>query len=284
MAVAGVLILSPDTLLMRWTGLDPWALVAWRGTLLSAGLLLLAMAFPTLFTPAAWRSLLHPAGLVVVVCFAGNGINFTMGVAQSSVTIVLTALATTPLLAALFSAILLKEKPAPTAWVTMLLCVAGFVLVVGDGGNALNIPTGSPLLGALFGFLTALGWAVIFVTVRRWPQRSLFPAAAVGAALSGAIGATLAPSLAVPPPNLPWVLLMGLLVLPVSFGLLTLAPRYLTAPAVSLIMLLEAVLGPLWVWWGTGEEPTWWMVAGATLVLGSLALYLVDLNRRVASV
>jgi hypothetical protein len=42
------------------------------------------------------------------------------------------------------------------------------------------------------------------------------------------------------PSNLWYLLLQGTVVLPLSFGLLTLAPRYLSAPEVSLFLLIGA--------------------------------------------
>ncbi len=49
--------------------------------------------------------------------------------------------------------------------------------------------------------------------------------------------------------------LLGLVVLPVSIGLCLLGPRYLPAPEVALILRLETVLGPYWVWLALGGEP-----------------------------
>jgi drug/metabolite transporter (DMT)-like permease len=52
------------------------------------------------------------------------------------------------------------------------------------------------------------------------------------------------------------------------------ASRHTHASNVSLLLLLETVLGPLWVWLGLGERPTPVMLAGGAVVVGSLALYL----------
>ena len=49
------------------------------------------------------------------------------------------------------------------------------------------------------------------------------------------------------------------------------APRYITGGEVALIMLLEDVLGPLWVFVRFGEVPSPWVLAGGALLLGTLA-------------
>jgi drug/metabolite transporter (DMT)-like permease len=46
------------------------------------------------------------------------------------------------------------------------------------------------------------------------------------------------------------------------------------------LLLLETVLGPLWVWIGVGEAPTPMMLVGGVIVVGSLAIYLWHTGRR----
>ncbi len=79
------------------------------------------------------------------------------------------------------------------------------------------------------------------------------------AALSSADGIFNAPA---------WTIFsMGVIILPVSFTCLIIAPRYTSSAIVSLIMLLEMVIGPFWVWIGIGERPSIMMVFGSLMVL-----------------
>jgi len=65
-----------------------------------------------------------------------------------------------------------------------------------------------------------------------------------------------------------WLFLQGAVVLPVSLVALTIGPMYIPAAEVSLILLLETALGPLWVFLALGEEPAaGTLLAGAALVL-----------------
>ena len=50
--------------------------------------------------------------------------------------------------------------------------------------------------------------------------------------------------------------LVGLFVAPVSFAMLTYAPRLITSAEVGLFLLGESVLAPIWVWLVIGEQPT----------------------------
>lgn len=82
---------------------------------------------------------------------------------------------------------------------------------------------------------------------------------------------------------LPAILLTALVILPLSFFLLSQASRHTAAANVSLLLLLETVLGPLWVWLGTGEAPTWRMLTGGAVVIIALAAFLLHERRRTTS-
>jgi drug/metabolite transporter (DMT)-like permease len=68
--------------------------------------------------------------------------------------------------------------------------------------------------------------------------------------------------------------------LPVSFVTLSYAARFVSSSTVSLIMLLETVLGPLWIWWGIEEVPTNSMLIGGAIVVICLIGFLIQEGRR----
>ncbi len=67
-----------------------------------------------------------------------------------------------------------------------------------------------------------------------------------------------------------YLVLNGAFVLPIAMGLITYGPKLISAPEVSLILLLETVLGPLWVWLALGEEPPGQTFAGGGLVVAAI--------------
>jgi len=68
---------------------------------------------------------------------------------------------------------------------------------------------------------------------------------------------------------LPLLLMAGVVVL-LAFSLLTLGPRYIPAPQVSLLLLAEAVIGPLLVWIVIGDHPGNRSLFGGVIVLFAL--------------
>ena len=72
--------------------------------------------------------------------------------------------------------------------------------------------------------------------------------------------------------DLGYLMIMGIYMLPLGTALMFIGPRYIPAPEVGLLLLLESVLGPLWVWLALGEQPGTHTLLGGAIVLSTLAL------------
>ena len=83
-----------------------------------------------------------------------------------------------------------------------------------------------------------------------------------------------------PDRNIGYIIFTCTIILPISFFLLSFAARYTHASNVSLALLLETVLGPVWVWIGTPERPTPMMLFGGFIVILSLLTYLIVMRRQ----
>ena len=70
-----------------------------------------------------------------------------------------------------------------------------------------------------------------------------------------------------------YISITGLFILPLSFILLSKASRMTPASNVSIIMLLETILGPLWVWAFTNESPKFLTIIGGTIVILALTYF-----------
>ena len=190
-ALFGVLVLTPDTLVIRLSELDRWPLMGWRGILMGSILLLGWRLFFSQNPSNEWRSLASWQGLVVIIAFSMNSVTFTIGIVETSATVVLTAVATMPIFAATLSFFMLGERQGWRGWLTITATMGGVGMVVLDGNNAINIPDGSVVVGAVFGVLTAIGLALTFTMVRKYRNLAIIPAAGLGALISGIIGFSL---------------------------------------------------------------------------------------------
>jgi drug/metabolite transporter (DMT)-like permease len=279
----GVILLAPDALLIRITGLEGMSLLFWRGLLMGGTLMVLWLIFAARRLRQDIRVALSPVGLLLIGVFTVDAITFAIGITMTSATVMLTALATMPIFTVLFSIPMLGEKPSIRTWLTVLFCGIGIVIVVTSGHEAIGAPTGSPIIGGCLGIFTAAGLGFAMVLKRRYPELpTMLSTGTANMMTVGVAWVLLGNALPVLPAEthqMLALLTMGILVLPMAFFALMVAPRYTSATTVGLIMLTESIMGPLWVWIGTGERPSIMMVAGSIIVISSLSFYFLYADR-----
>jgi drug/metabolite transporter (DMT)-like permease len=218
-------------------------------------------------------------GLAILACQYANATLFSLGIAHAPVAVMLLAVATVPVFAAVFARIIIGEPTRRATWITILAVMCGIALAVFGGRGDLALTSGA-LLGALAGLGVAVVLALNFVILRARPDLPIPLLMGLGAALAGVTGVAITGPAQMTQGTVWAIAVTGLVILPVAFFSLSLASRYTHASNVSLLLLLETVLGPLWVWLGVGERPTPMMLAGGVIVVGSLAVYLWHTGRR----
>ncbi|RBI74486.1 EamA/RhaT family transporter [Roseovarius sp. TE539] len=279
LATAAALVLTPDALLMRASGMGGYQMVGWRG-LLMGSVLLLAWAATSRKRGADLVALFSGGGLVIVTCQYFNATFFATGIAVAPVPVVLFGVATVPVFAAIFARIIIGEPTRPSTWVTIIAVLSGIgIAVLGGEAGTLTFDRAT-LLGALAGLGVAMALALNFVILRARPTLPILLVIGIGACLAGGTGLVVTGPAAMTEGTVWAIAITGLVILPCSFFGLSLASRHTHASNVSLIMLLETVLGPFWVWLGLGEVPTPAMILGGMIVVGSLAGYLGLVGRR----
>tara|TARA_B100001540_G_C15517985_1_gene511158 strand:+ start:201 stop:668 length:468 start_codon:yes stop_codon:yes gene_type:complete len=141
------------------------------------------------------------------------------------------------------------------------------LIIFGDGIGKGN------LLGNLAAVLAAASWAGTLVILRKSAISNISLTIATGGYIIALISLILAPTLKMSTNDMIWVGLQGLIILPLSFGLISLGPKYLPAPEVSLIVLLEAVFGPLWAWVFISQLPSSGSLTGGVIIIATLTIY-----------
>ena len=279
LALFGALLLTPDTLFMRISELDGFTMLAWRGGLSGIGYLLI-WAWFSLRLELKIPNVLTLSFAIVVICQIINATFFSLAIAVAPVTIVLISVATAPIFSAILSWFFLGESLSKFSIGTAILVLLGlYISVLGGDATLIELDT-STLLGTLFGLGVAFTLAMNFTIIRKDKNVPFVLAIGIGALLAGSLGLLCADNLYWPPvKNMAAIAVTGIIILPVSFCTLSYAARFVPSSTVSLIMLLETVLGPLWIWWGIGEEPTNAMLLGGAIVVFSLTAFLINQRR-----
>ena len=272
-ASIGALILSPDTLFMRWSEMDVWSMLTWRG--LEMGIILILFSSCFKIYRSKYKNIYSPVGLSIIISQIISSLLFTYGIAETSVSLILFCLATSPIFASLFSIFILGEKTNRATWITAVFALVGVGIAVLNGDDVINAPQGSVLIGTICGIGASATLGLSLVLLRFKPNVPAMTVTGVSALGNGFIG------LLFVEPNLLFqgdilsISFSGLVILPISFACLTFATRYTPASNIGLLMLLETALGPFWVWVGTTETPNLFMILGGVIVISSLAWYIL---------
>ena len=264
MTIFGVLVLTPDALMLRLIEADLWTTLFWRSLFMTA----------SLFAINAWIEQRNPLyalrdlfkdGLFCALLFTGSNICFVISITHTMVANTLVILAAMPFMAAIMAIVLMRQILPLRTWLTILLAIAGIVMVfwgrVGSGG----------FFGDVMAVLVALFMASALVAINHNPRINSLAAIGLGSFLAGAFAFFMGAELTTPSgTDFAILALNGGLILPVAMGLITYGPKLISAAEVSLIMLLETVLGPLWVWYVLSEQPPIQTLIGGSLVLGAI--------------
>ncbi len=277
-ASLGGMALTVDVPLIRLAHGDVWSVLAVR----SGGTFLVAIVIWLAYRVVAGRRLtLVPGrgGLAVAGLYSLSALTFITAVFNTTTANLVFILAFNTVFSALLSWIFLKERPLPPTLAAMAAMLVGVAIIVNDGISA------GHMLGDAMALASALLMAAAITT-----NRSLRCDLGFTPLVANAVPAVIAMFMVSRTGGLEiqapvWILLNGLLVIPLSFWCLATGPRYLSAPEVAMFYLLETILAPVWVWLIFGEVPsTASMIGGAIMIVALVAhsLWQISNSRRTA--
>ena len=269
MSLLGVIILSPDSLLIRLAGLGDFTLIFYRGLFPSVAITLLLLIyyrrkFLSAATAIGWAGLLNGA------LYATTNITFIYSIQTTSVANTLVILSSAPIFAAILSLFILKENQYPLTWLVIGFSIVSiFIIGLGSYGK-------SSLSGDLFALACAISTGCSAVLVRYKKDIDLVPSVIVGSILMTLYALTQSPEIIVSTTQLIYLGIIGFVLVPFAFIILTIAPRFARSAEVQLVYLLEAILGPLWVWLVINEEPTLYTLVGGAMLLISVSWFAIS--------
>ena len=261
--ILGVVVLSPDSGLLRLIDGDPYVVSFWRGI----GICLVLWAAALARSPAEFvYQLTHHTAVSVgiVLSFGMSSMSFVFGVTLLGAPTMLVFVALTPLASAFASRILFGESTDLALWIAFVIGIIGASI----SGSA--IPDGTPLAGYLACLfvpgLTGLGISL----TRHYPREHIWPLYGSANLMMACVIWFVIDTVSVPQESVWLLTINACIVCSLSFMLITIAPKYLPAPEVGLYLLLETLIGPVIVWILVGEVPRRNDFIGGAVLLAAL--------------
>lgn len=197
---------------------------------------------------------------------------------NTSVASTLFILSIAPVFAALLGWLLVNEKPTLINIAAIATALVGVLIMVGAGVD-LGRTTGN-----LFAVVSALTFACMLVIARKSQKKDVLAGNFLGAVLASIIMGTFALTagrgLSVSASDLILILAMGAFSIGLGIALVASAAPNLPAAEVSLLVLLESVLAPVWVWLFLGEAMSATEIVGGALIMLSVVMLSITGARR----
>jgi len=261
-AFFGILILTPDAVLVRLADSNSWTVLFWRGIFFATGIIVILLIT---YRSKAVNELINigKEGVLIGLLTALGGTSFILAIHYTSIAKTLVIISISPIMVAIVSWMMLKEKPALYTWISMIIVFFGIYVVMSGDTSGVN------LLGNLFALLSVVIGGFSFTLLRKYKNVNMVPAMAVNGFAIAIIGFIVADSLVLPIQSILYLFSSGV-VLAVSFSLITIAPRYIPAPEVAMFFPLGTVLGTLMAWIVVKEQPSSNALIGGSIVIVTL--------------
>lgn len=208
------------------------------------------------------------AGVWAGVILAVAGLAFMQALFNTTIANTMFTLSAIPFITAILARVFLRETLTSITLVAMVTAALGVIVMqldsVGEAGST---------YGNMMALITAGSFSTFAVIVRSNRHVNMLPALL----LSGLFIVVVAviqsiDRLGVSLYDLMLCFVWGGLMSGVGNGLFIFASRHLVAAELTLFMLLEFALSPIWVWLFIGEVPTRWALFGGVVIIGSVVL------------
>ncbi|MDS9950069.1 MAG: DMT family transporter, partial [Planktomarina sp.] len=206
-------------------------------------------------------------GIVLSLAFA----SYVFAMLYTTVASTLLILSATPFMAATIGWLWINERPRPITWLAMAFAIAGIYFMVKSGYQLGNS------IGNLLALLSGFWFALMLVMARRSRKDDILGGTFIGGVICVVIGASMAfligTGLRVLTLDLVIILGMGAFGIGIGIALVTWGASHVPAAEVSILVLIESVLGPVWPWVFLNEAMTLSEIFGGALVLGSVVVF-----------
>ena len=195
---------------------------------------------------------------------------FVVAMSNTTVANVVFIISTQTMFLAIFGYFYLKEKVSLIGLISILLAMSGIIIMVGDSIS------GGSLFGNMVALAIPINFAILVMIIRKNTKVDMVPAIFYSGIFSLIYGFFLAESFEFTKHDLWMGFLLGVPQLAVSFVCITIGSRTVESATVGILMLMETLCAPLWVWLFLNEIPPISVFIGGAVIISAIILKSFD--------
>ena len=259
----GVFIMSLESLFIKFTTISPFLFSFYIRIFM-----FISMISTFLFKEkTVLKKALNTNLLMLIVCailMGTSNIFFITAVKTTTVANVVIIFSTAALFSALFAYLFYREKITKNIIVASFFMFVGLFIIFND-----KLEIGS-IEGNIYALLCTAFFATSYVILSRYKEMDRFILTAFSGLALSMIAFFFCDDLSIDFKTLAVVMIMGLLISPISRVFLGNGAKYISASEVSLLMIIETIMAPVWVWIFLNEVPSSYTFIGGSIIVATL--------------
>ena len=212
-------------------------------------------------------------GLIGGICLSGSFVAYMFSMTETTVANVVFIISTQTIFLPVFAYLILKEKISLKGLVAIVLAMAGIGLMIGD-----SVDSGS-LYGNIVALAIPINFSVLILIIRKYPTVDMIPAIFYAGILSCIYGFLLLENIIITPKEIWLSFLLGVPQLAFGFIFITIGSRTTPAVMVGLLMLMETIFAPIWVWLFLNEIPPSSVLIGGIIIILAVVIKSLDYKK-----
>lgn len=212
-------------------------------------------------------------GLIGGIFLSTNFVAYMYSMMETTVANVVFIISTQTVFLPIVAYFFLKEKISPRGYVAIVLAMIGVTLMIGD-----SLGTGS-LKGNLVALTIPINFSVLVLIIRKYPKVDMIPAIFYAGILSCLYGLFLLEGMVISTKDIWLSFLLGVPQLAFGFIFITIGSRTTPAVMVGLLMLMESIFAPIWVWLFYNEIPPASVLIGGIIILSAVVMKSLDYKK-----
>jgi drug/metabolite transporter (DMT)-like permease len=256
--VLTAILWSSSGLLVKIISWQPLSILSGR-SILSTAVFWIFLKYPVRFR---WTRL----QVVGAMGYVGAQLFFIMATKLTTAANAIFLQYTLPVYIVLFGYWFLNERPQRADWISLIVIFTGLFLFFGDDLNF------DGFTGNILAILSGMSMAVLMLCMRKQKDGTPANTILLGNIIGAVIGLPFVFQESFSLPNIGIIAYLGIFQIGLSFVLYSIAIKQVQALESSLILTLEPILNPLWVFLVIGETPGKLALIGGMFVIGAVTV------------
>ncbi len=259
----GVLIMSFESLFIKLTTISPFTFSFYLGICIFISMMISLLIKQRDVIKEVTKTSFYIFILCGILIGSAN-IFFIWAIKTTTAANVVLILGTGALFTSFFSYLFYKEKIKINILIASFFMIIGLLIIFNDKLGAGN------LKGNLLALLCTITFSLSFVLMAKYTKINRMALTAMTGVSLAVISYFVSDTISIDFYNLSVVAVMGLIITPFSRVLIFSGTKLINASEVSLLMIIETVMAPVWVWIILNEVPSSYTFIGGSIILLTL--------------